>query len=217
MPGSNLLYIFSDQLRPQSCGYMGDVLAQTPNLDRLAREGMNLVNVTSVYPVCSPHRASLFTGRYPTTSGYVMNELGARTDLPTFAGCLTEQGYHSAYVGKWHIYATEAKVYRQAGDFHKNPVNQFVPPGPDRMGFDHYWAAYNFNHNYYRGFYYEDAFHRKEIDAYEPDAMTDLAMAHLARASDEVIHLACLFLTAHRISRGVGKMCLKNGRKNFGM
>ena len=180
----NLLYILADQLRPQSCGYMGDNRARTPNIDRLSSEGINFVNATSVYPVCSPHRASLFTGCYPTTNGYVMNELGARTDLPTLAGTLTQNGVNCAYIGKWHIYATEGKVYKQAGDFHKNPANQFVPPGPHRLGFDHYWAAYNFNHSYYKGFYYEDKFERIDIPAYEPDAMTDLAISYLENASE---------------------------------
>ena len=44
----NLLYIFADQLRPQSCGYMGDSRAHTPNIDRLSSEGINFVNATSV-------------------------------------------------------------------------------------------------------------------------------------------------------------------------
>ena len=123
----NLLYILADQLRPQSCGYMGDNRARTPNIDRLSSEGINFVNATSVYPVCSPHRASLFTGCYPTTNGYVMNELGARTDLPTLAGTLTRNGVNCAYIGKWHIYATEGKVYKQAEIFTRIPPINSCP------------------------------------------------------------------------------------------
>jgi arylsulfatase A-like enzyme len=58
-------------------------------------------------------------------------------------------------------------------------VNQFVPPGPDRLGFDDYWKAYNFNHSYYNGFYFEDTPEKHDIERYEPDAMTDLLLDYL--------------------------------------
>ena len=180
----NLLFVFADQLRPQSCGYMGDPRAHTPRLDRMAAEGMNFRQATSVHPVCGPYRAALFTGCYPSTNGYVMNEIGMRTDLPSLAGALNRAGYDSAYIGKWHLYASDPKREDDIPGFHRNPANQFVPPGPDRLGFDHYWAAYNFNHNYYQGFYYRDAPESIPIEGYDPDAMTDLALDYLADRKD---------------------------------
>ena len=65
----------SDQLRYQSCGYAGDALATTPNIDRLARQGCSFRQAVSSTPVCAPYRASLFTGKYQSSNGMVINEL----------------------------------------------------------------------------------------------------------------------------------------------
>ncbi len=194
----NLLFLMADQLRPQSCGYAGDPRAETPNLDRLAREGVDFQNAVSMHPVCGPFRASLFTGCYSSTTGYVINELAARTDLPTLAGTLTAAGAACAYFGKWHLYASEAKPADDAGRFHANPANQFVPPGPDRLGFDAHWAAYNFNHSYNDGFFYEDTPQRRALPGYEPDAITDLVLDHLDRAGEEPFFTCVSYGTPHQ-------------------
>ena len=178
----NLLFVCADQLREQSCGFGGDSRAQTPNLDRLAAEGVRFSNATSMHPVCAPYRASLLTGCYSSTTGMVINELRARTDLPTLPQALNRGGYASAFIGKWHLWASEPKGANPSA-FHANPANQFVPPGPNRMGFDDYWAGYNFNHRYYRAFYYRDGPERIDVDGYEPDVQTDLAIDYLRRAA----------------------------------
>ena len=54
----NLVYVFADQLRYQSCGYAGDEFAHTPNIDRLAAQGCNFQQAISNTPVCAPYRAS---------------------------------------------------------------------------------------------------------------------------------------------------------------
>ena len=194
----NILFIMADQLRAQSCGYNGDAKAQTPHLDRLAAEGCSFENATSVHPVCGPFRASLFTGCYSSTTGYVINELSCRTDLPTLAGSLNAAGYRSAYFGKWHLYAAEAKPPNNPGLFHQRMVNQFVPPGPDRLGFDDCWKACNFNHDYYDGFYFEDTPERHDIDGYEPDVMTDLLMDYLEQAQEEPFFACISYGTPHQ-------------------
>ena len=62
----NILYILVDQWRASASGYAGDKNVISPNLDRLASESVNLKNAVSGTPVCTPHRASLMTGQYPT-------------------------------------------------------------------------------------------------------------------------------------------------------
>lgn len=69
MKKPNLVYIFADQLRHDTLGYAGDKKAITPNLDKLASEGVNFVNTTCVFPVCAAYRASLFTGKYTSSNG----------------------------------------------------------------------------------------------------------------------------------------------------
>ena len=175
----NIIYIMADQLRYQSCGYAGDRLAQTPNIDRLSAEGVNFRQCVSSMPVCAAYRASLFTGKYTSSTGMVINEIRINPDHHRCLGhVLTDGGYETAYIGKWHLYAAEL------GN-HTDPRNSFVPRGPHRLGFDGYWAGYNFHHNYYQGYYHEESAEKIFIPegVYEPDAQTDLAIEQVRRLS----------------------------------
>lgn len=175
----NLLFVFADQLGYTRCGYAGDRNARTPNLDKLASQGVNFRNAVSNMPVCAAYRASLFTGKYTTSTGMVINELRMRTDHECFGHVLTRSGYQTGYIGKWHLYAN------QLGS-HFDPKNSFTPPGPDRLGFDGYWAAYGFHHNYYNAYYHTDS--PKKIsysdNRYEPDAQTDMMIDFLSGAAE---------------------------------
>ena len=99
----NIVYMFADQLRRQSCGYAGDSRAKTPNIDKLSRESCELTNAVSGHPVCAPYRASLFTGKYTTSTGMVINELRISPEHDTIAKVLDRAGYETAYIGKWHL------------------------------------------------------------------------------------------------------------------
>jgi arylsulfatase A-like enzyme len=124
----NLIYVFADQLRAQSCGYAGDARAQTPNLDAFAAQGVNFTNAVSGHPVCAPYRASLLTGKYTTGTGMVINELRINPNQRCLAHVLTDAGYETAYIGKWHLWAN-------ALGHHDDPKNSYTPPGPYRLGF----------------------------------------------------------------------------------
>ena len=177
----NILFIMADQLRHDTCAREQSFDTHTPRIREFMRQGVEYTNAVSMAPLCGPFRASLFTGCFSSTTGYVVNEIRARADLPTLARSLNADGYCSAYVGKWHLYASEEKVLGKADDFHDNEKNQFVPPGENRLGFDDFWAAWNFNHEYYKGFYYRDTMDRQEIDGYEPDVMTDIAVRQIGQ------------------------------------
>ena len=174
----NIIYVFADQLGYSRCGYGGDAKARTPNIDRLASQGANFFNAVSNMPVCSAYRASLMTGKYTTSTGMVINELRMRTDHECVGHSLTKGGYRTAYIGKWHLYANQL-------GHHTEPKNSFTPPGPDRLGFDGYWAAYGFHHGYYGAYYHTDSpkkiFYGKDV--YEPDAQTDLAITQIKQAA----------------------------------
>jgi arylsulfatase A-like enzyme len=167
--GPNLVYVFADQLRYKSCGYAGDEYARTPNIDRLAAQGCNFHQAISNTPVCAPHRASLMTGKCQSSTGMVINELRLSPDHECFAHALTRGGYRTAYIGKWHMWANEL-------GHHDETRNGFVPPGPYRLGFDDFWAAYNFNHTYYKSPYFENDTTRHIRKQYEPDSQTDMAI-----------------------------------------
>jgi len=176
----NIVFVFADQLRYQSCGFANDDLAFTPNIDKLSSEGVNFTNAVSSMPVCSAYRASLFTGKYATSTGMVINELRMNTKHKCLAHCLTDAGYETGYIGKWHLYANEP-------GHHHDTRNSFIPPGKDRLGFDGYWAAYNFHHEYYNSYYHKDTtekiYYGEQV--YEPDAQTDLAINYINKASKQ--------------------------------
>jgi len=177
----NLIYVFADQLRYQSCGFAGDMRARTPNIDGLASEGVNFCNAVSGHPVCAPYRASLFTGKYSSSTGMAINELRMNPHHECFGHVLTRNGYQTAYIGKWHLYANEL------GN-HYAPKNSFIPPGVDRLGFDGYWAAYNFHHRYYDAYYHTNTPEKIKYggtEIYEPDAQTDMAINFLQETADE--------------------------------
>ena len=115
----NLLFICTDQQRRSSLGFWQrdeyrDALlgapdpVYTPNIDRLADDGIVVSEAFSSYPVCSPFRAMLFSGRYPEDNGVWQNccpsrDDELRADIPTFTDILAQNGYSVGYVGKWHL------------------------------------------------------------------------------------------------------------------
>jgi arylsulfatase A-like enzyme len=176
----NLLVVIADQLGTNHCGYadywsggnyQGAEHANTLNLDQFASESMNFKNCISNMPVCSAFRATFMTGKYTTTNGMVINELRINPYQECLGHVLTRGGYNTAYIGKWHMYANKL------GD-HDNPENSFVPRGVHRLGFNGFWAAYNFHHNYYNSYYHTESAQKTYFPAgvYEPDGQTDLAI-----------------------------------------
>ena len=168
----NLVFVFADQLRYQSCGFAGDKRARTPVMDRLRSEGVCFSNAVSGHPVCAPFRASLLTGKYTTSTGMVINELRIHPGHECLAHVLTRGGYDTSYIGKWHLYANEL------GN-HEDPKNSFTPPGPYRLGFDGFWASYGFHHENYRGYYHTNSPEKIPVKGYEPDFQTDLAIERI--------------------------------------
>lgn len=105
---TNFLLIHADQHRYDCMGVSGHPLVHTPNLDRLAAEGMFFSHAFCPVPVCAPSRASLLFGTWPSRHESITNtgiEVSApvRDDLPAFTQVLSEHGYHVAGVGKWGI------------------------------------------------------------------------------------------------------------------
>ncbi len=189
----NVLFIFDDQHRADALGYRGCRNVATPNLDRLASEGMTFANAVSTCPICTPYRGMLLTGRYPTHTGIVLNWMEVNPAEESIARRFADAGYATGYVGKWHLAAgalklagkhavTDADRARiQAGrreHFARSPHTEYVPPGPARMGYD-YWAAFNFHASFRRAFYYRDEPIRRLYHGYETDGETDLAIQRM--------------------------------------
>ncbi|WP_274649625.1 sulfatase-like hydrolase/transferase [Paenibacillus humicola] len=105
----NLLLITADQLRFDCVGFSCKYPVRTPNLDALAGQGTAFTHAYSVLPVCCPARQSLLHGRRPETFGALWNYSGALPvaalppDAYTWTRTLAENGYRSAYLGKWGV------------------------------------------------------------------------------------------------------------------
>ena len=170
----NLVFVFADQLRSDVFGYTGDNKAKTPNIDKFAGGSFNFCNAISVSPVSAPMRSSLLTGKYISSTVMVINELNLNLDHKTIAHVLNENGYNCGYVGKMHLNDKHSRNYKK---------------GPERFGFDHYWAGYSFSHNSYRAFYYTDddgkEYHVNLTGKYGPEEFTTLACKYIERASSE--------------------------------
>jgi arylsulfatase A-like enzyme len=154
---ANLVFLLADQWRAQATGFAGDPNVKTPNLDRLANQSLLFRNAISVCPVCTPYRAALLTGRYPTTTGMFMNDLYLPDEEVCLAEVLRNAGYATAYIGKWHL------------DGHGRGA--YIPP-ERRQGFD-YWKVAECDHNYPHSHYYEDNSDQKRFwDGYDAFAQT---------------------------------------------
>ena len=99
----NVLVLIADDQAVGVTGYEGHPWSRTPAIDALAREGVVFRDAFVTTPLCSPSRASFLTGRYARSHGIVGNRSALPDGVPTFASLLTEAGYDSAYVGKWHL------------------------------------------------------------------------------------------------------------------
>lgn len=121
----NVVVIFCDDLGYGDLGVQGSPL-RTPNLDRMAAEGARLTHFYSANPVCSPSRAALMTGRYPTRVGvpkvlFPPDKEGLDRSEQTIANVLKARGYRTMCVGKWHLGHTPDYL-------------------PTARGFDHYFG-----------------------------------------------------------------------------
>ncbi len=161
----NILFVTADQLRARSLGYLGNSEVKTPHLDRLASEGVNFTQAVANCPICTPARAIWQTGRYPTSTGVISNDIRLPAGEITGAEVLKDAGYKTGYIGKWHLDGPDRKG--------------FTPPGPRRQGFD-YWAAANICHEYFDAFYYTgESSQPVSVAGYQPDHETDLAIRFL--------------------------------------
>ncbi|OHX64477.1 sulfatase family protein [Flammeovirga pacifica] len=166
----NIVYILTDQWRASATGYAGNKTVKTPVLDQLASESINFKNAVSVTPVCTPHRAALFTGRFPTTTGMVVNDVYLPEEELCMAEIYKSEGYSTAYYGKWHL------------DGHGR-LNNVAPER--RQGFD-YWKGLECSHSYNKMPYYEnDDPEIKYWPKYSPFAIVEDASKYLASHAND--------------------------------
>jgi len=114
----NILLFFADQHRQDCCGCYGNSVVQTPNIDRMARNGIKFNNAYTPAPVCTPARTSLQSGLWPHNHRLIFNTGNYRTkgglnepdpETRFFSESLRNKGWQLAHIGKWHIGTEENK------------------------------------------------------------------------------------------------------------
>lgn len=99
----NIVFIFTDDHAYQSIGAYGSVINETPNIDRLAREGMLFRRCYVTNSICGPMRAVIQTGKYSHLNGFLVNGNKFDGNQQTFPKLLQDAGYQTAVIGKWHL------------------------------------------------------------------------------------------------------------------
>ena len=168
--GPNVLVILSDQWRASAFGYRGNPDVKTPNIDKLAAEGIEFTNAVSGIPVCSPFRATLMTGQRPLTNGVFMNDVLLDTNAVSLAKVMAKAGYRTAYIGKWHLNGPGR--------------SSFIPKGNRRQGFQ-YWKVLECTHNYNHSIYYADTPDTLLWEGYDAIAQTKDARKYIMEHSNE--------------------------------
>lgn len=185
----NILFFFSDQQRWDTVGCYGQRRAVTPNLDRMAGEGVRFERAFTVQPVCGPARACLQTGRYATQTGCYRNGISLPAGGDRLADLFSQAGYSTAYIGKWHLASTIDPQYmsRNADGFQRQPANYHtaaIPP-ERRGGYRDYWLVSdtleNTSHGY-DGYLFDDRMNRVDFTGYRVDRLTDFTLDYLEKA-----------------------------------
>jgi arylsulfatase A-like enzyme len=181
----NIVFIFPDQYRRAALGFMDEDPVFTPNIDKLASEGVVFSNATSTIPVCSPFRGMLMTGNYYTINNLPQNcnsnnpGVFLRTEDYTLLDGLDDAGYDVAYIGKWHLEEPEEPFVKSGnnGGTGKNNWEEWTPP-ERRHGVD-FWYAYNTFDNHFIPHYWTNESTREnrvEVEEWSPRHETSIAI-----------------------------------------
>ncbi|MEL6987148.1 MAG: sulfatase, partial [Bacteroidota bacterium] len=161
----NIIYIMSDDHAAHAISAYGGIYNpyfQTPNIDRIANEGILFKNVFCTNSICGPSRASILTGKYSHENGYYKNESGGKFNPNqwTFPQAMHDNGYQTAIVGKWHL-------------------------GTEPVGFDYF--KYH-NNRGQQGFYYNPLYNENgnqvKEEGYATNLTTDAALQWLSEKRD---------------------------------
>lgn len=194
----NILFILADDLGWGDLSCYGRPDYRTPNLDRLAQQGMRFTNAYSAAPVCTPTRVGLLTGRYPARLpvglmepiterkelGELVKTVGLSPDHPTVASIIKAAGYDTALIGKWHL--------------------GYLPNfGPMRSGFDEFFGIMSgagdfFSHTDMTGA--ADLFENDvpvERAGYLTDLLTSRAVDYIRRPHKKPFYVSLHYTAPH--------------------
>jgi len=171
---NNVIWILGDQHRAQMLSCNGDPNVNTPNIDRLSHQGINCQNAVSGFPLCCPYRGAMLTSRYPHNC-VPGHEYRLPQDMPTISHALKDQGFDTAYFGKWHLDGFHEHEGRAA--FHVVPLAR-------RGGFDT-WIGYENNNAQWDCWVHGTKADKPyRLNGYETDCLTDLLIDYIHKQSE---------------------------------
>lgn len=184
----NLLIIIADQWRGQAVGFEGKEPVKTPHIDKFAKESLILDQMVSNYPVCSPARAMLMTGKYPIKNKVYSNVnsssapfgIELQKDAVCWSDILKANGYSNGYIGKWHLDSPYKPYIPTSNNIGDVAWNEWASPDR-RHGFD-YWYAYGTYDEHNKPMYWDtnaarDDFHY--VNQWGPIHEADKALAFM--------------------------------------
>ena len=180
----NVVVFFTDQQRWDTTGIHGNPLGLTPNFDRMASFGTDVHYSFTCQPVCAPARSCLQSGMYATKTGLYRNDVIALpSQTRTLAHYFRDAGYHTGYIGKWHLGLTEEQAV-----------------APERRGGYQYWLAANaleLCSDAYHTVVYDNDCREVKLPGYRVDALTDAAIRYMKDHREEPFFLFLSHLEPH--------------------
>lgn len=170
----NIIFYFSDQQRWDT---VNEEL--TPNLMKLADEGVLFENSFTCQPVCGPARSCLQSGVYPTETGCYTNAIALPRDITLLAEYFNNAGYQTAYIGKWHLGSDK---FPGVGVHCESTA---IPR--DRQGKYQYWRAADcleFTSHGYDGYIFDESGNKIDFKGYRADRINDFALEYLEKKRD---------------------------------
>jgi arylsulfatase A-like enzyme len=181
----NVVVFFTDQQRWDTTGVHGNPLGLTPHFDQMSASGTHLYNTFTCQPVCGPARSALQTGLYPTTTGCFRNGAPLPEDQRTMENSFNEAGYHTGYIGKWHLASSNPVPEKQRGGYQywlgANALEMVSDPYDTRL-----WNNDN---------------EEVELPGYRVDALTDAAVRYIQDHKEDPFFLCLSYLEPHHQNR----------------
>ena len=177
----NVIVFFTDQQRFDTTGLHGNPMGLTPNFDLYGRQGTHLFNSISCQPLCGPARSCMQTGLYATQTGCWRNHIPLSTDTETLAHHFNKGGYHTGYIGKWHLGSHDPVIESQRGGYKE-------------------WLGANlleFSSDAYDTLLWNNDNQRVKLPGYRVDALTDAAIRFIDMNKERPFFLFMSFLEPH--------------------
>jgi arylsulfatase A-like enzyme len=184
----NLLIVYPDQMRAHAMGFMNQDPVITPTLDALSKTSLVLTNAVANYPVCSPSRAMLMTGKYPFSNHITYNcvsdaahfDIELKESERCWSDVLGDEGYELGYIGKWHLDAPRRPFVKCKNNYRDFAWNEWCPPHR-RHGFK-FWYAYGTYDYHNKPLYWDTDAGRDDyhlVDEWGPVHEADMAIRYI--------------------------------------